>query len=278
MAFQILKPEISGVSKAVWNKVKNSKVFWMFFVFAFLGMTLMIIKGLKDKQDPNMLFLIFPSYFVIAISTYISIVGSGARDSFWKQLADINGWRYTNHGAPEQELGVMFRSGKYMKKSHIISGNINNRQFRIFNYEFGVKGSSEKGIVYHYTVFAFKFNGFFPHIYLNNSHNSYGVNVGEKIPLPAEFEKKFSLSAPKEYEIEALEIFTPDVLTSLLDGGFTYDIEFVNQEMLIFSEGQINNFEKLEKEFRRALELEDLFDEKLDKFKFQPIGDMPHSL
>lgn len=43
--------------------------------------------------------------------------------------------------------------------------------------------------------------------------------------------------------------------------------------MLIFADGRINNFEKLEEEFNRALELEDLMDEKLDKFKFHQIGD-----
>ena len=86
------------------------------------------------------------------------------------------------------------------------------------------------------------------------------------------------MSAPKEYEIEALEIFTPDVLASLLDNKFGHDVEFVNQEMLIFFYGQISDPEQLEREFKRALDLEDLLDEKLDRFKFEQIGDMPTRL
>ena len=98
------------------------------------------------------------------------------------------------------------------------------------------------------------------------------------IPLPVEFEKNFSLSAPRKYEIEALAIFTLDVLAGLLDNGFAYDVEFVNQEVLIFTDGQINDFGGLERAFDQALKLEDLLDEKLDRFKFQQIGDMPHTL
>lgn len=281
MAFQILKPEIKSIPKAVWDTVKVHWQFWCIFSIAFIScITLWIIVTFRilgetwSDWSPEVIFVPF---FIVAI--YIGLTERRVRASFWKQIADINGWQYKkSYNDPgHQESWVMLRQGDKRYISHIVEGAIDNRRFRIFNYDF-TEGSGESKTTYSYTVFVFKFNGSFPHIYLNNKHNSYGVSVEEKIPLPAEFEKNFSLSAPKEYEIEALEIFTPDVLMSLLDGGFTYDIEFVNQEMLIFTDGRIRDFEKLEKEFKRALELEDLFDEKLDKFKFQPIGDMPHSL
>lgn len=132
--------------------------------------------------------------------------------------------------------------------------------------------------MYPYVVFAFKFDGSFPHIYLNNKHNSYSVSTGENIPLPLEFGNKFLLSAPRKYEIEALQIFTPDVLVKILDNSLTYEIEFVGQEVLMFADGVINDFEKLEKDFNMALQLEDLLDEKLDRVKFNKIGTMPHTL
>ena len=48
--------------------------------------------------------------------------------------------------------------------------------------------------------------------------------------------------------------------------------------MLIFFYGQISDPEQLEREFKRALDLEDLLDEQLDRFKMESIGDMPTSL
>ena len=268
MAFQILKPEIKSIPKAVWDTVKVRWQFWSLIVItSFVSIALLIF---ITKE----ITAIIP---LSAVIVYIALEQRKITTLFWKQFAEVNGWHYEDYSPLEQESWVMFRQGANRETANIIKGNVNDRQFRIFSYKFSI-GSGKNKKTYRYTVFAFKFNGSFPHIYLNNRHNRYSVNVGEKIPLPGEFEKKFSLSAPKEYEIEALEIFTPDVLANILDGSFTYDIELANQEMLIFTEGRIYDFEKLEKEFRRALELEDLFDEKLDKFKFQPIGDMPHSL
>lgn len=214
-------------------------------------------------------------FFVIV--SYGFIVWAKVMTSFWKQFAEVNGWQYRYRGDPNKEKGLMFRQGDSRNITHVIEGIIENRQFRILTYLFSY-GTGKDRKSYFYTIFAFKFNGSFPHIYLNSKHNTYGVSAGEAVPLPSEFEKKFTLSAPRKYETEALEIFTPDVLTALLDNDFPHDVEFVDQEVLIFTVGSINSFEQLEKEFSKALEIEDLLDEKLDKFKFEKIGDMPHTL
>lgn len=170
-------------------------------------------------------FSLFTFFFI-----YIFRAQDKARSSFWKEFAEVNGWKYKNikqpgilnlnyYGEPDKEAGVMFKEGKGRSLTNEIEGVIEGRHFRLFCYEFFVSSGKSRR-TYHYTVFAFKFKGSFPHVYLNNKLNSWSVSTGEKIPLPTEFEKRFSLSAPKKYEIEALEIFTPDVLTSLLDGGF----------------------------------------------------------
>lgn len=273
MAFQILKPEIVSIPRAVWNTLKVRWQFWTALAVVFISGIILVVLMVKYSVDYAR-WLVIP---LIIIFAYVYSVQKKIRTSFWKQFAEINGWYYEGYGVPEQESGVMFRQGNNKNISYIIKGSIDDRSFRIFNYEFST-GSGKSKKTYYYTVFTFKFNGSFPHIYLNNKYNRYSVSVGEKIPLSGEFEKNFSLSAPKEYEIEALEIFTPDILVGLLDGGFTHDIEFVNQEMLVFTEEQIDNSEELIQKFNQALELEDLLDEKLDKFKFQPIGDLPHSL
>lgn len=269
MTYQILKPEITNISKAVLD---TAKVRWQFWVILIVALSSGIALGRWVGFD---VIVFWP---VLAVAIYFALVRNKILGSFWKRFAEINGWEYYDgHTDPEKEAGLMFRQGNNKIISHLIRGSINNRHFRIFSYEFST-GSGRHRRTYSYTVFAFKFNGFFPHIYLNNKHNSYNINAGEKISLPAEFEKKFSLSAPRKYEIEALAIFTPDILASLLDNGFAHDVEFVDQEVLIFADGQVDKFEKLEREFNLALKLEDMLDEKLDRFKFQPIGDMPHIL
>lgn len=267
------KPEITNIRWAVWDTIKVRWQFWSVVVFATASSVALTIWFIKEGVG-DLIIILAPFLLVVF---YFGYYHNKIRISFWKQFAEINGWQYKGSGDSKQESGIMFKQGDDRSISHTIEGVIDGRQFRIIEYDFSV-GSGKSKKTYYYAVFAFKFNGSFPHIYLNNKYNSYGLSVGEKIPLSSEFEKRFTLFAPKEYEIEALEIFTPDILANLLDNGFPHDVEFINQEVLIFTNGQINDFNQLEKEFKRALEIEDLLDEKLDKFKFEKIGDMPHIL
>lgn len=269
-----LKPEIASISRATWSILKTSWKFWIILAFTIIGSAILVAMTIQDGSFNNLKIVVI---FYVIIVAYVYHIQNKVRSSFWKQFAEINGWQYEQLGDVNQESGIMFRQGNTRNMSNIIKGDIDGRRFKIFNYQFSI-GSDKNKETYYYTVFAFKFKGSFPHIYLNNKHNSYGVKVGEEIPVPREFEKQFSLSAPRKYEIEALEIFTPDVLENLLNNGFAHDVEFINQNILIFTNGEINKFEQLEKEFNLALDLEDLLDEKLDRIKFEKIGDMPYAL
>jgi len=262
-------PEVKSVGRATAEELFKRWQFWS--ILAGVIISSVIILVLLGGHE--MLFT-YPFFFIFL---YFALTVSKIRTLFWKKFAELNGWKYKESFGLKQGQGIMFRQGHDRHISHCIEGVIDGKNFRIFNYNFS-SGLRKHRKTYFYTVFTFKFNGTFPHIYLDNKTNSYSIKIGESIPLPTEFEKSFSLSAPKEYEIEALEIFTLDVLASLLDNKFGHDVEFVNQEMLIFFYGQISDSEQLEREFKRALDLEDLLDEKLDRFKFEQIGDMPTRL
>ncbi len=282
--YQFKRPETGSIAKETVKELLRQWQFWSLLPFAVISSVLLVIHIIQVEFleleisiipfEPGFLFI--P---ILIIAFYIEHLHNKIRKSFWERFADLNGWQYEDYGNSKQELGIMFRQGNNKNRAieHVIRGIIEDRIFRIFNYSFTIGGDRQK-IVYDFTVFTFKFNGSFPHIYLNNKHNSFGVSVGESIQLPSEFDKKFALMAPRKYEIEALEIFTPDVLVKLLDSGFAHDVEFVGSEMLIFISGRMNSFDELEKEFKMALEIEDLLDEKLDKFKFEKIGDMPYTL
>ena len=267
--YNFITPKIRNIGKETVAELYKQWQFWSILAFAIISsIALLILLGGYE-------IVAFIPFIVIIL--YAGFAREKVKILFWKQFAKLNGWQYKSNSDPSQESGIMFRQGHSRHISYCVEGVVDGRNFRVFNYNFTI-GYGKESKIYCYTVFSFKFDGTFPHIYLNNKANSYSIRVGESIPLPSEFEKSFSLSAPKEYEIEALEIFTPDVLASLLDNKFGHDVEFINQEMLIFSDEQINRSEELGKEFKRALELEDLLDEKLDKFKMETIGDMPTKL
>jgi hypothetical protein len=284
MTFNIKKPTIVDINKQGMDNTKKDftiflkkrcVLFLFYFSWMFIPGILMIFMGDIAKG----LLAIFSVFLFVLFVIYISSIDK-ARNSFWKQLASANGWKYESQGKRGLEKGIMFRQGDRAMEnmgvsiSNCVEGNIDNKDFRIFSFDLITGGSKRDRNIYEYTVFAFKFQGNFPHFYLNNKKNSFGVDIGNFISLPAEFDDKFLLAAPKEYEIEALEIFTPNILAVLLDRGFSYDIEFVNQEMLIFADGSIYDFADLEKKLNQTLELADMFRGKLDHFKFEKIGDL----
>lgn len=267
MQYTYLKPESKNILKWTWNKASKSWIFWVPIILT--------------------LVLRFPVFIISVI--YFMYMTSKARKTFWMDFASVNGWAYKEgnkmdifddtftYRTNEGESSLLLNYGDKNIITNEIDGVIQGRLFRIFSYQYTI-GSGKSSHTDYFTCFAFKTNGSFPHLYLNTKNNSWGVVSGEKISLSSEFGKKFELFAPRKYEIEALQIFTPDILARLLNEDFPYDVEFLNQEILIFAEGQINSFDTLGVCFNRSLVLQEIFFEKLNKFRFEKIGDMPHIL
>jgi hypothetical protein len=257
MNYSFKEPKTLDMKTAVWDMVKNKWYFWIPAIF--------------------LLILYYELGFVFIV-VYIVIIFVKVQQSFWKEFALVNGWEYKKFNnflgtrdVSLNEESLMLRQGQSQAISNEIIGTISNRDFKIFCYRFYI-GVGKTKRAYHYTVFSFESNGTFPHIYLNNKKNSYNINIGEKIKTPKEFEDKFSISVARNYEIEALQIFTHDVLATLLDIDFPYDVEFINQEILIFTDGQIHDFADLKFKFNKSLELMSLLFDKFDKFRFEKIG------
>lgn len=263
----------------VWNIAKKSWVFWIILFISTLFTLFLLVATVSSVKSiyQGGLLVVWAFVPILFPLVYLLFIQNELVSLLWMKVAEINGWEYKSGSDTKEEHGIMFQQGHSGTIFRRIDGVVDGRKFRMFNYTF-IVGSGKYQRPYSYTVFAFKFNGSFPHIYLNNKHNSYSINIGEKVPIPSDFEKQFILSAPRKYEMEALEIFTPDVLIKMLDKKFYHDIELVGSEVILFVDGIVTSFEQLENGFNTALELEDLLDEKLDRFKFEKIGDMSHNL
>ena len=240
---------------------------------------------LKDKEVFTYIALI-PIGIILTYSRYL--IGQG-RSVFWKEFALRNGWGYSPKLDLSKEPAILLKQGNSGRSAkYELRKTIDGKQVRIFYYTFTVRVGKHT-YTYSYTVIGFTFSGSFPHLYLDRALNtsgatkislgSFGVKVDlPPVSLPSEFEEKFKLYVPQKYEMEALQIFTPDILIRLLDIDFKYDIEFINQEVLIFIDGEIDSLEKLEHEFEAAKKIRDLLAPTLNSIKFSPIGDRPYYL
>ena len=196
---------------------------------------------------------------------------------FWQQFAKSRRWRYEERGDPLQEKALLFRQGRRPEIHHVTTGTVDGRRLRIFAFQFTLK-KGKQSVRCGYIVFEFTTFGYFPHLYLNRRSNSFNYSAGVSVSLPSEFEEFFTLSAPRQYEIEALQIFTPNVLAYLLDSKLKHDLELVDQELLMFVPGQIKTRTQLETEYKTACDLMSVLAPVLDRIKFSPVGDLTHRL
>ena len=165
---------------------------------------------------------------------------------------------------------------------HGIDGTYNNQPFHVFEYQYTV-GYGKHSTTYSLTVFEVKFKGTFPHLYLNYKGDWYANTPSPfaslaQISVPKEFENKFKLYAPKEYEIETLEIFTPDIFALLIDSEWNHDMEFIDGELVIYTNKRFNSFVKLDAELVKIKKFIDILAPRLNKLKLAQIGDISYTL
>ncbi len=89
-----------------------------------------------------------------------------------------------------------------------------------------------------YTVFQLQFDTTMPDFLLEKksflSSDTLLGQLPEHIKLEGDFNKYFTLSIKKGYEVEALEVFTPDVMAELIEKCKGLSLEIVNSHLFIY--------------------------------------------
>ncbi|MDO8594598.1 MAG: hypothetical protein Q7R93_03745 [bacterium] len=247
-----------------------------------------IPKGIKLALLPLMLIgLLFGPFFFIfflagGLLAWYALIRHKMQAQFWNEFAAARGWSYTPNKSIDGEKALLFREGENREALHAVTGTYHEQPFSIFEYTY-TQGSGKSKTTYHYTIFEVRFSGVFPHFYLNNIASGDYIPFSEKLflpklSLPAEFEKQFVLYAPKQYEIEALEVFSPDILDFFLTEKWTYDFELTDSELIISRPGHINSTAELESELQTVQRLTDRLAPKLNRMRFAQIGDYKPTL
>jgi hypothetical protein len=218
----------------------------------------------------------------LALVVPIGIMVERRRVRFWQAVAASYGWTYARTISVKGDTAVMFRQGHGRTGRYALSGTLHGMPFRMFQYHFMTPTAQKRAEVWTFTVFEFTFKGRFPHLYLNYHYN-YNPSFLERLRLPRVilppgFERYFTLYAPKQYEVEALEIFTPDMLAFLLDSKWAYDVEMLEHRMLVFGRSDTSTVDTFTAELERVSSLVKHLEAKLHRMRFEPIGDTAFGL
>ena len=181
---------------------------------------------------------------------------------FMKQFADANGFHFQRRGTLlEDEAGSVFNRGRAKKISNIAEGKFLGRPLQLFNYKY-TEGRGRSSRNFQYTIFELEFLANLPRMYLdahqegNNKSPGWRLNNLERISLESnEFNKNFTLWAEPGTHLDALRVFTPDLMSELLKISEKLDFELVGDQIYIYADGLVTKKYRLQYMFTFAKHL-----------------------
>lgn len=183
------------------------------------------------------LFTLLMAFLMIGVA----VSGLVKRHRVWKQrraTAEL-GARYGWHYQLEQPIGgfggTLFRTGK----EGILQDTLHIHEPRfaeVGNFSYTMGQRFEVGYV------AIELPRSLPHMYLaaaktQKKPRAYDIpfTPQQRLSLEGDFDRYFTLYCPREYERDALYIFTPDLMAMMIDRADGFDIEIVDRWLFVIA-------------------------------------------
>lgn len=203
---------------------------------------------LRGELDPvDAVILLFPVgiitiLIVLAVRAILARRFDGEKRLRMARFADANGLVYTAHSPGPSYPGAIFGIGTSLQVSdHFRTAD--GRYLDFGNYRY-VTGSGKNRTTHTWGFLALQLDRALPHMVLDSRANN-GLLGSTNLPtvfskdqvlsLEGDFDRYFTLYCPREYERDALSVFTPDLMALLIDEAAPFDVEIVDDWMLVYS-------------------------------------------
>lgn len=225
-------------------------VFMVFVVGSFATLALGVIgTSLQDVGLPGLLFLGFP-LVVLAVIIIVAVAlirrhfRGGGRWERWMRLdrfAAANGLTFSPLSRDPQYPGMIFGQGRSrVALDHLRSSEGRFLDYGTYRY---VTGSGKNSTTHTWGFVALELDRSLPHMVLDAKANNglFGSTIGiafskdQILSLEGDFNEHFTLYCPREYERDALYVFTPDLMALAIDEAAAFDIEIVDKWMFVYS-------------------------------------------
>ena len=202
--------------------------------------------------------LIFTLFGLLAVYGYQwqKLMGS-----FLEKFASETGYSYEDTAGTDSVSGVIFDFGSNQNLSKIVTGKYFNQDTRLFIFNTTV-GSGKSRHVERFSVLEISFDTMLPNILLDNHLNNIsawytiGTRQNEtKLSLEGDFQKYFTLYVAKQYEVEALQIFTPEIMQMFINEAKNMGVEMYKNKVYLYYPGEISKKEQLVSVYTLAKEI-----------------------
>ena len=193
--------------------------------------------------------LVFPTGFIIAIVAIILLaarsgLGTGRWETWFRldSFAKANGMIFSPIDSSPSYPGAIFNIGDSRKAlNHLRSAT--DRYLDIGNYQYST-GSGKSRSTHTWGFMALHLDRKLPNMVLDAKANNglFGTtnlpayfSKDQVLSLEGDFNEYFTLYCPKQYERDALYVFTPDLMALLIDNAAPFDVEIVDDWMFVYS-------------------------------------------
>jgi len=264
--------------------------------FVFAGIVILFIAGsmmsvgvgafANNPSPVSGLFALFPLIIlVVFVVVGVSVFRNAGSWEKWMRLsrfAAANGLVYSVATSDPTFPGSIFSLGRDRRSlDHVYTND--GRYLEIGNYRY-VTGSGKNQTTHNWGFMALSLDRKLPHMVLDSTANN-GLFGGSNLPatfakeqrlsLEGDFDKYFALYAPRDYERDALYVFTPDLMALLIDEAAPYDVEIIDDWMFVYSSRPFVAADPAH--FQRLFRIADTVGEKTlsqtDRYADERIGD-----
>lgn len=138
---------------------------------------------------------------------------------------DYNGMVFDEGHSRVLNEALILADGTEIGNYTYVTGSGKNRSTHTFAF---VRIPLERALPH--MVLDAKGNNFFG--LMSNLPDTFGKD--QTLSLEGDFDTHFTLYAPRQYERDALYVFTPDVMAALIDNGSGYDMETIDTDLYIY--------------------------------------------
>lgn len=226
----------------------------------------------SDSTSP---FVSFLTLFVFAntvlliplvVATLVAglIMMLTTRDYISKYLpafASVNGFEVRDSSYSINKDGSIFGVGDSPVDSNILTGNYRGFDFELLQHKYWT-GSGKNRTQHGLTILNLKLPKKVPHMVIDSKiedATAYSGSVlpvlfdkDQKITLEGDFSKYFDVYSPRNYQVSALSLLTPDVMQTFLTKLHQVDVELVNNRVYIYDPDLMNSREQIKDMFEAA--------------------------
>jgi len=210
----------------------------------FVSLVLIATSAKPIADAPGLL----PGLVILVIAVTIGARYLRVQRESWNQrvrmsrFAEANGLVFERTSAAPNYPGVIFGVGS----SRVVTDHFRTPDGRFIdfgNYTY-VTGSGKSRTTHRWGFLAMSLDRALPHMLLDSTANN-GMFGASNLPgafrrdqvlsLEGDFNRYFTLYCPKQYERDALYVFTPDLMALLIDEAAPFDVEIIDRWLFVYA-------------------------------------------